>query len=265
METSKNELGSSSDLPVTVQIRSKTSLNKLFKSTHTIDDLETERKILALEELEPADHIVISVDAKNYCHAILDSLDLDQSRIDVIYFDDTETQCSLDAYMLDSVCAASASSVADEASQKPVKKENRKERIDCRKHGVKKSTLLIDLAEVEVYKIAYEEPVVTVEKTLAKARKYIGHAKYNVFINNDEHFAIYCKTGKAAKLFIIDPKEVSATRVLGKSKLMSLENFFDLLFCIQIFVSNSLISNLGPKIFVKSSMLVLQNCQNQIF
>jgi hypothetical protein len=195
-------------VPVTVQIRSKTSLNKLFKSTNTLDELETERKVLSLSELSPGDHIVISVDAKRYCHAILDSVNAEKDIVDVIYFDDTETQCSLDAYMLNAVCVR-----FDECSKTP----SEKQLVDCRKHGVKKSALLIDLTQVEIYTIRYEEPVVSVEKTLEKANKYVGHEKYNVFINNDEHFAIYCKTGKAAKLFIIDPKEISATRIIGKS------------------------------------------------
>ena len=190
--------------------------NKL--SMHTPDEFEAKVKILSLCELEPADHIVVSTDAKKYCHAIVDSVDAEQNHLDVIYFDDTETQCSLDAYMRSATCSLLKPSdvVLDTTIQPDGKKPA--ETVDCRKHGVKKSSLLIDLAEVEVFKIGYEEPVMTAEQTLAKARKYIGHVKYNVFINNDEHFAIYCKTGKAAKLFIIDPKEVSATRVLGKSK-----------------------------------------------
>jgi hypothetical protein len=195
------------NVPVSVQIRSKTSLNKLFKSTNTLDELDTESKISSLSEVAPADHIVISVDAKKYCHAIVDSVDVEKDVVAVIYFDDTETQCSLDAYMLNEMCVR-----FDEC-----KTSTDKQRIDCRKHGVKKSSLLIDLTQVEIYTIRYEEPIVSAEKTLEKANKYVGHEKYNVFINNDEHFAIYCKTGKAAKLFIIDPKEISATKIIGKS------------------------------------------------
>lgn len=84
-------------------------------------------------------------------------------------------------------------------------------------HGVKKSTLLIDLTKVEIYKVIYDpvtEPCLPPQETVEKARKFIGKEKYNVFVNNDEHFAIYCKTGKAAKLFVIHPADLQVIFLL---------------------------------------------------
>ena len=99
---------------------------------------------------------------------------------------------------------------------------------NCRTNGVKKSTLLIDLAKVEIYKVNYDpikEPCLTAQETVEKARQFVGKQKYNIFINNDEHFAIYCKTGKAAKLFVIDPADLTvytsfrANKKLNKDKM----------------------------------------------
>lgn len=86
-------------------------------------------------------------------------------------------------------------------------------------NGVKKSTLIIDLTKVEIYKVYYDpvkEPCLPVQETIEKARKFIGKEKYNIFINNDEHFAIYCKTGKAAKLFVVDPADLQAKKIIGR-------------------------------------------------
>ena len=55
------------------------------------------------------------------------------------------------------------------------------------------------------------------EETVKRAKEHIGTDKYNVFVNTDEHFAIYCKTGKAGKLFVIDPNDVDIKNVLGGS------------------------------------------------
>ena len=90
----------------------------------------------------------------------------------------------------------------------------------CAKSGIKQSTIEADLTKLEVYMIEYDAEkgeCLSADETLKKARKYVGQSKYNVFVNNDEHFAIYCKTGKAAKLFILDPKEFNTKNILGKS------------------------------------------------
>lgn len=88
-------------------------------------------------------------------------------------------------------------------------------KYDCQLQGVKKSRLAIDLSKVELFKVNYDpekEPCLTPQETVEKARSFVGKQKYNVFVNNDEHFAIYCKTGKAAKLFVIDPADLTVSR-----------------------------------------------------
>lgn len=35
------------------------------------------------------------------------------------------------------------------------------------------------------------------QETVSRAREYIGHRQYDLFLNNCEHFAIWCKTGIA--------------------------------------------------------------------
>ena len=34
-------------------------------------------------------------------------------------------------------------------------------------------------------------------------------------MNNDEHFAVYCKTGKAAKLFVVSPNDFNSKNIFG--------------------------------------------------
>lgn len=180
-----------------VTIRNKSNLFKKSKSQNTLDELDTEHKIQTLDELNPGDHIVISVDLQNkkYCHAILESSNAEKRIINIIYYDDSESQCSLDEFSI--------------LVDKPA----------CKKNGVKSNTLSIDLSQIGVYKVEYDQSKETClppEETLEKARKFIGEIKYNIFVNNDEHFSIYCKTGKAAKLFIINPNDIRAKNIIGK-------------------------------------------------
>lgn len=68
--------------------------------------------------------------------------------------------------------------------------------------------------KVEIYKVNYDpvkEPCLSPQETIEKARKLVGKEKYNIFVNNDEHFAIFCKTGKAAKLFVVDPADLKVS------------------------------------------------------
>ena len=74
----------------------------------------------------------------------------------------------------------------------------------CEKNGVKKSLIVVDLTQIQLYKVDYaknNQKCLSAEETLNKARKFLGQSKYNIFTNNDEHFCIYCKTGKAAKVY----------------------------------------------------------------
>jgi hypothetical protein len=181
-----------------VVLRDKPNLKK-SKSKEKLDDqiIESEYKVSNLVDVNIGDHIIISIDATHYRHGILHDLNKEKSIIEIIYYDDNETQCNLNEFII----------AADELK-------------DCSKPGVKKSEITIDFNRIELYKVDYDladEKCLNVEETIEKANKLVGSAKYNVFVNNDEHFAIYCKTGKAAKLFIINPNDLTAKKLIGKS------------------------------------------------
>lgn len=183
-----------------VVMRDKTNLKK-SKSKDKLDDeiIESELKVSNLIDVNIGDHVVVSVDATHYRHAILNQLNKDKSIIEIIYYDDNETQCNLNEFMI-------------------ITSNN--ELKDCEKAGVKKSELTIDFNRIELYKVDYDladEKCLSVKETLEKANKLVGSVKYNIFVNNDEHFAIFCKTGKAAKLFIINPNDLTAKKLIGKS------------------------------------------------
>ena len=76
---------------------------------------------------------------------------------------------------------------------------------------------MVDFKKVDVYRFNYEikeRRCLEVRETLLKAERFVGKSKYNLFVNNDEHFCIYAKTGIAAKLFILSP-ELSKKRIVG--------------------------------------------------
>lgn len=214
--------------PGAVKFRNRSNLSKSKSSSSLDEAAAVEAKVDKLSVLGAGDHIVISVDAQKFCHAIVGSLDADKGVIEVVYYDHTETQCSLDDYMLNGPgCelksnrsnSSSSKSSTDSRKEKKPKKADLKKKKECRKNGVKKSELLIDLSKVEIYKVNYDpdkESCLLAEETVEKARKLVGKEKYNVFVNNDEHFAIYCKTGKAAKLFVIDPSDLKAKKIIGR-------------------------------------------------
>lgn len=202
--------------PILLKFRYRPEMTK-SKSTNS-PDWDNEVKIEKLSNMCPADHIVISIDAHKYCHAIVEDVITENAIVGIIYFDNAETQCALDEYMSNtSSCAIIEYPEPKETktSRKEAKKEKRK-----KINSVKKSTLHIDLSKVEIYKVLYDlfkEPCLTAEETLEKARKFVGKEKYNIFVNNDEHFAIYCKTGKAAKLFVIDPNDLTVCIIFKKT------------------------------------------------
>lgn len=101
--------------PNLVKFRNKSAMSK-SKSTTSLDEyFESEMKIGNLSELAFGDHIVISVDAKNYCHAIVEALSQEKNVLDIIYYDDTETQCTLDCFMLNGPsCALIRTTVIEE-------------------------------------------------------------------------------------------------------------------------------------------------------
>ena len=108
------------------------------------------------------------------------SLNKEENQIEIIFYDDSQVKCSL-----------------NQLEQKETETAN------CVKNGVKKNLLTVDFAQIQLHKVDYDQnnqKCLTQTETLEKACKFIGQTKYNIFTNNDEHFCIYCKTGKAAKV-----------------------------------------------------------------
>jgi hypothetical protein len=150
---------------------------------------ENEVKISSIDELSEADHIVIAFNDTNYCHCIVNSVNNEKNVIEILYYDDGKIECGV---------------------------EEKKD--ECvRKAGVKKTDLFYDKDKFEIFKVNYKDgnKCLSVSQTLSKANDLIGEEKYNVFENNDEHFAHYCKTGKAGKLFVLDPNDVNPNEVFG--------------------------------------------------
>jgi outer membrane lipoprotein SlyB len=173
--------------PSQVTIRGKKSALK--KSSSKDNLIETEHRIDSLEDLFQGDHvIVINAENRKYCHALVESVDVKESLINVIYYVDTKETQQLS---LDQVNG---------------------------KSGVKTVGFAIDFKKVELYVVDYApNQCLTREETIEKAKKLDNQTKYNLFTNNDEHFCIFCKTGKAGKLFVLNPADISTKNIFGKS------------------------------------------------
>ena len=88
------------DIKNDVLLREKVSSQSLEKL-----NVYNEKKIDSLSELKGADHVVIVVDQKKYCHAIIENINLEKSIIDIIYYGDSETQHIIDQFLLNSTSA----------------------------------------------------------------------------------------------------------------------------------------------------------------
>lgn len=121
-----------------VKFRNRSNMSK-SKSNNSLDEtLESERKIEKLSELTFGDHIVVSVDAGKYCHAIVDALNDEKCVLDVIYYDDVELQCSLDEFMLNGpVCEFTVSAPA--STETPPVVAVRKDSTDSKSSSDSKS------------------------------------------------------------------------------------------------------------------------------
>ena len=134
--------------PASVTIRDKTNLLKKSKSKNNLDDVDAEHKITSLGGLHSGDHAIITIhqEHKSFCHVLVEAVDVNASLVDIIYFDDTQTQCSLEEYESD--------------------------KSSCRKVGVKKSRILVDFKRVEVYVVEYApSQCLAPEETIEKASK----------------------------------------------------------------------------------------------
>ena len=167
---------------------------------------ENEVKISSVDELSIADHIVIAFNDKNYCHCIVTNVNSKTNTIEIVYYDDGKVECDIER------------AIEFGIEEKEKKDETNKATEECaRIPGVKKTDLLFDKDKFEIFKVIYTEEVkcLSVSQTIAKVNELVGESKYNVFENNDEHFANYCKTGKAGKLFVLDPQDVDPNEVFG--------------------------------------------------
>jgi len=152
------------------------------KPLSNINNAEIEHQVTNLEELNLADHVIISLSPTEYRHAIVNSLNKEEHQIEIIFYDDSQIKCSLSQFEQEETVT-----------------------VSCEKNGVKKSLLIVDLTQFQLYKVDYtknNQKCLSERETLEKACKFLGQTKYNIFTNNDEHFCIYCKTGKAAKVNI---------------------------------------------------------------
>ena len=134
--------------PASVTIRDKTNLLKKSKSKNNLDDVDAEHKITSLGGLHSGDHAIITIhqEHKSFCHVLVEAVDVNASLVDIIYFDDTQTQCSLEEYESD--------------------------KSSCRKVGVKMSRILVDFKRVEVYVVEYApSQCLAPEETIEKASK----------------------------------------------------------------------------------------------
>ena len=114
---------------------------------------------------------------KLFCHAILKNFEIESNQIEIIYYSDgTENSSFLCNFQTE----------------------------DSTNRGVIQSRIQLT-EKIEIYHVNYSQDCLSPAETIDKAEKFVGQINYNIFTNTDEHFCIYCKTGKAAKLFILSP------------------------------------------------------------
>lgn len=117
---------------------------------------DCERLVSSLSELSPGDHIVISVDEKTYCHAILETIM--GNVLEIIYFDDGKDASFIKNFIWK----------VDES------KKDEKVETNELNEGVKKIDIVANLNSLKIYKVNYENTQMislSVEETLAKASK----------------------------------------------------------------------------------------------
>lgn len=168
-------------------------------------NIDDEIKVKSLSELTVGDHVIIAHrdELCRFTHAILTQCQADFQLIEIIYYADgnefikrfvKERDCKEETEVLESL-----------------------DQIRLDFVGIKRSLIMIDFKKVDVYRFNYEikeRTCLSVKETILKAERFIGKSKYNLFVNNDEHFCIYAKTGIAAKLFILSP-ELSKKKIVG--------------------------------------------------
>ncbi len=169
-----------------VEFRNKKSFTKSEN-----DEKMNETKIISLKELTIGDHLVL-IACKNptkYLHSILTNIEYELCLIEIIFYENgTE-----------------------------VIKDFVEENFTERNIGIKKTKIFANFQELDIFRLEYDPfKCVTVKETIQNAEKFLGQIKYNIFVNNDEHFCIFSKTGKLGKLFVLRP-DLTKEVVLGKT------------------------------------------------
>ena len=173
-----------------------------------IERAHNEKKITTSDELHTGDHLVfVFNDQIDYFHAILvgmlEIVNDEASILEIIFYNDEKFSPHLKELIEKSIYFNDSD---DEKINKKLTSS----------HAVQRVKIIFDKnSSFEIYKVVYDESILNVLETIDKASKLIGEGKYNVFENNDEHFAHYCKTGKAGKLLLIDTSEIEAKEIFG--------------------------------------------------
>lgn len=192
----------------------KTSI-KIENSAIDLDKYraENEIKINNIDELNAGDHIIIVFNEKNYFHAILHSIQQlieNENKIallEITFYNSEKITDELKDYIVNNLYKAK-----DEEEEKTSYVQLQYSL------GVIEAKLIYKKDKFDIYRVVYDEKVeacLSSNKTLDKAKSLIGESKYNVFENNDEHFAIYCKTGKAGKLFLLESSHIDSQEIFG--------------------------------------------------
>ena len=176
-----------------------------------IERAQNEKKISSCEDLHLGDHLVLVFNEADYFHSILvniESIDGATAILEIIFYNNDKLSKNLQELISNFIFQESTNETKEEC--KPVVN-----------FTVQKLKLFYDSNNCifEIYKVLYDEPCLNVLETIDKATKLVGESKYNVFENNDEHFCIFCKTGKAGKLFLIDTSEIDTKEVFGSTTM----------------------------------------------
>ena len=148
---SKNDIEADSSQVI---LRDKSLLSKSKSKVNHLDDLiESEHKVNSLNELDLAVHVII-VNGEYYCHALIESIDVANNSIEIIYYEDqSQTQCTTEW------CRKSGLVLSESESK------------SSRNVGVKKSR--VDFKRVDVYKVAYDVgQSLSPDETLEKASEF---------------------------------------------------------------------------------------------
>ncbi|ELT87030.1 hypothetical protein CAPTEDRAFT_222606 [Capitella teleta] len=79
---------------------------------------------------------------------------------------------------------------------------------------------VIPMSDNIVYRVNYDDPkeVLSPEETLKRAHSKLGEGKYNVWSNNCEHFATWCKTGEK-KCGQVQPAKLLFSAIVGTGSI----------------------------------------------